>query len=66
MGVAKAEELDIAKRECGLQFGQLKGMVDNLSLGLSQAGFTVSKFLPFGPIKNVMPYLFKWAKKTKT
>ncbi|KAG6535620.1 hypothetical protein ZIOFF_000642 [Zingiber officinale] len=43
----KAEELRIGKDDQKLQFAQLVGMVDGLSLGLKNAGFQVSKHLPF-------------------
>ena len=34
-------------------------MADSLSFGLSNAGFPVSKYMPFGPMELVMPYLLK-------
>ena len=40
-----------------LQFAQLNGMSDSLSLGLVKGGFEVSKYLPFGRMEKVMPYL---------
>jgi len=40
-----------------LHFAQLKGMADNLSVGLEFADFNVSKLIPYGPISDVLPYL---------
>ncbi|GLJ42502.1 hypothetical protein SUGI_0880940 [Cryptomeria japonica] len=62
---AKAEELNIRKGNDRVQFAQLKGMADSLSLGLVQAGFQVSKYLPFGPVDHVMPYLIRRAEENR-
>ncbi|KAJ6840718.1 proline dehydrogenase 2, mitochondrial-like [Iris pallida] len=62
---AKAEELGIGKRNQKLQFSQLMGMADGLSLGLRNAGFQVSKYLPFGPVDQVIPYLLRRAEENR-
>ena len=44
-------------------FGQLYGMSDNISFNLAHLGFNIAKYLPYGPIKEVMPYLIRRAQE---
>ena len=54
---------DINKSDDRVWFGQLYGMSDNISYNLSKEGFNVAKYLPFGPVKDVMPYLIRRAEE---
>ncbi|XP_058187839.1 proline dehydrogenase 2, mitochondrial-like isoform X1 [Rhododendron vialii] len=62
---AKARDLGIQNGNQKLQFAQLYGMADGLSFGLKNAGFQVSKYMPFGPVELVMPYLLRRAEENR-
>ena len=46
-----------------MYFGQLLGMADNLTFALGQSGYTAYKYVPYGPIAEVMPYLVRRAQE---
>lgn len=57
------EEKGIAKNDTRIFFGQLYGMSDNISYNLAEHGYNVAKYLPFGPVRDVMPYLIRRAEE---
>jgi proline dehydrogenase len=61
MNLAKQKGLVINDRR--IWFGQLYGMSDNISFNLGNKGYNVAKYLPFGPVKDVMPYLIRRAEE---
>ncbi len=57
------DKYKLAKDDKRIWFGQLFGMSDHISYNLSKLGYNVAKYLPFGPVKDVMPYLIRRAEE---
>ncbi|MDT0558720.1 proline dehydrogenase family protein [Ichthyenterobacterium sp. W332] len=57
------DKLGIAKDNNNVWFGQLYGMSDHISFNLAAEGYNVAKYVPFGPVKDVMPYLIRRAEE---
>lgn len=55
------EEKEIETDHPHVYFSQLLGMSDHISYNLANAGYNVAKYVPYGPVKAVLPYLFRRA-----
>lgn len=64
--IQAAREMDARKLSpdhAHVYFSQLYGMSDNISFNLADSGYKVAKYLPYGPVKDVMPYLMRRAQE---
>ncbi|GHB84106.1 proline dehydrogenase [Persicitalea jodogahamensis] len=62
----KMQKLGLKSGDPRVWFAQLLGMSDNLSYNLANLGYNVAKYVPYGPIDSVMPYLFRRAEENKS
>jgi len=63
--VKRMNELGITPEDHIVNFGQLLGMCDQLSFSLGAAGYSVYKYVPYGPIEEVVPYLCRRAQENR-
>ncbi|MFY8020886.1 MAG: proline dehydrogenase family protein [Bacteroidia bacterium] len=61
--VSLMEKKALSKNDERVYFSQLYGMSDHLSYNLAHNGYNVAKYLPYGPVKSVLPYLFRRAQE---
>lgn len=61
--VSQMRELGIAPNDPRVWSAQLKGMSDHISFNLAHAGYRVAKYLPYGPVSAVLPYLVRRARE---
>ncbi len=58
-----AKQHKISPQDERLWFGQLYGMSDHISFNLAKEGYNTAKYVPFGPVRDVMPYLIRRAEE---
>jgi proline dehydrogenase len=63
MAVRSMHDFGLDPATCGVYFGQLLGMSDHLSLVLGRHKYRAYKYVPFGPLQEVMPYLIRRAQE---
>jgi len=61
--VNKMKELNIPNNHPHVYFSQLYGMSDHITYNLADEGYNVTKYLPYGPVKSVVPYLIRRAEE---
>lgn len=61
--VALMTQHTISKNDPRIYFAQLLGMSDHISFNLAHAGYNVAKYVPYGPVREVMPYLMRRAQE---
>ena len=55
------DDLGLARNDKRVCFAQLLGMSDNISYNMAAAGYNVAKYVPYGPVRDVLPYLIRRA-----
>lgn len=57
------EKHSITKDDPRIWFSQLYGMSDHISFNLAHLGYNVTKYIPYGPVRNILPYLIRRAEE---
>jgi len=57
------EKQGLPRNDKRIWFSQLYGMSDHISFNLADAGYNVTKYIPYGPVRNILPYLLRRAEE---
>lgn len=60
------DQVGLARNDRRLWFAQLLGMSDNISYNMADAGYNVAKYVPYGPVHAVLPYLIRRAEENSS
>nr|WP_297916091.1 proline dehydrogenase family protein [uncultured Allomuricauda sp.] len=61
--VQQMQQTKLKPSHDNIWFGQLYGMSEHITYNLSDSGYNVAKYVPYGPVKDVMPYLIRRAEE---
>jgi proline dehydrogenase len=58
------DKKELRRGDKRIYFAQLYGMSDNITYTLANEGYNVCKYIPYAPVRKVLPYLFRRIRKT--
>lgn len=64
--VKRMQEMNLSPNDGRIYFSQLLGMSDHISFNLAKEGYNVAKYMPYGPISSVLPYLSRRAQENSS
>jgi proline dehydrogenase len=64
--IEEMQKNELAPSDKRIYFAQLLGMSDHISYNLANAGYNVAKYVPYGKVKEVLPYLVRRAEENSS